>query len=100
MWIFVSGHITACNETHYGYECSTPCTCVLNNTLDCNDTTGDCSCYFGWNGMNCDIDIDECESSNFCSDIHSSCFNLNGSAECRCDIGFENSTDYEGCQGK
>ncbi|XP_059163666.1 multiple epidermal growth factor-like domains protein 10 [Physella acuta] len=91
-------HCQACNNTFFGYECSNSCSCVMENTVDCLDNTGECSCLFGWKGINCETDIDECKKTDFCSDIHASCFYLNGSAECRCDIGYENSTTDESCQ--
>ncbi|XP_059158118.1 protein draper-like [Physella acuta] len=93
----VDQNCQACNSTYYGYECSNSCTCIMANTEYCNDTTGSCTCYSGWKGINCETDIDECENDTFCLDTNSSCVNLNGSAECRCNLGFENSSTNESC---
>ncbi|XP_059159686.1 G surface protein, allelic form 168-like [Physella acuta] len=87
-----------CNGTHYGVNCSLPCGCVLNNTVDCNETDGSCRCKTGWTGTKCDTDIDECGDTSYCPDPHDSCYNLNGSAECRCDVGFTKPSSSALCQ--
>ncbi|XP_059163668.1 EGF-containing fibulin-like extracellular matrix protein 1 [Physella acuta] len=81
----------ACNATHYGLNCANTCSCNLNNTVDCNDTTGECLCAAGWNGTTCDEDVNECLNASYCPDYMEVCFNLVGSAECRCEIGFQRS---------
>lgn len=60
--------------------------------------TGNCSCRSGWEGANCDLDINECLNLSYCTGPHETCHNLNGSAECPCVIGFEKV--YNICQGK
>ena len=93
-------YLLACNATHYGVNCANTCSCNLNNTVDCNDTTGECLCAAGWNGITCDEDVNECLNASYCPGYMEVCFNLNGSAECRCEIGFQRSTFDLKCQGK
>ncbi|XP_059175578.1 mucin-like protein [Physella acuta] len=88
----------ACNATHYGLNCANTCICHLNNTVDCNDTTGECLCAAGWNGTTCDEDVDECLNINYCLEANEICFNLNGSAECLCDFGFQRSLFNYSCE--
>lgn len=52
MQMFLSA--IACDATHFGVDCVENCTCSMDNTQDCNDTTGFCSCKPGWNGTKCD----------------------------------------------
>lgn len=92
--------ITACNKTQYGLNCSSTCTCSMNNTVDCDDKTGKCSCLTGWTNTNCDEDINECLSNSTCPQINEECVNLNGSYKCICDDGFERSIFNNRCQGK
>lgn len=47
--------LAACDATHFGVNCSQICTCHINNTADCNDTTGSCSCKVGWSGTKCEL---------------------------------------------
>ncbi|KAH9488616.1 hypothetical protein Btru_061289 [Bulinus truncatus] len=95
----VNGRCTACNETSYGVNCTQMCSCVQENTLDCNDVSGACTCKQGWKGINCELDVDECADNNsFCPDPNSACINLNGSAICQCHIGFyKPNTTCEAC---
>uniref|UniRef100_A0A2C9JEB6 Uncharacterized protein n=1 Tax=Biomphalaria glabrata TaxID=6526 RepID=A0A2C9JEB6_BIOGL len=89
----------ACDSTHWGQNCSNVCQCDISNSLDCNDVNGTCSCKTGWNGTNCDQDIDECAiNSSFCTNSNESCHNLNGSAECICKVGYYRPTTGDACQ--
>ncbi|KAI8737995.1 multiple epidermal growth factor domains protein 6, partial [Biomphalaria glabrata] len=88
-----------CNATHYGYNCEHQCTCVEGNTLDCNDVNGTCTCKSGWNGTNCDLDIDECvTNTSYCTGHAETCHNLNGTAECLCQNGYHRPTSGSQCQ--
>ncbi|XP_059143588.1 uncharacterized protein LOC131930938 [Physella acuta] len=42
-----------CSNFTYDANCTTPCTCVLENTKYCNSTTGQCVCKEGWTSENC-----------------------------------------------
>ncbi|KAH9488610.1 hypothetical protein Btru_061282 [Bulinus truncatus] len=89
----------ACDATHYGQNCSNVCRCVVNNSIDCSDTNGTCTCHSGWNGTNCEVDIDECvTNSSYCSGSNEKCHNLNGSAECICQVGHYKPSPGASCQ--
>ncbi|KAK2140283.1 hypothetical protein LSH36_1402g00006 [Paralvinella palmiformis] len=51
-------------------------------------------CFSGWTGSLCDTDIDEC-TSNPCGN-HSTCENLPGTYQCKCDSGYKSTT--KGCE--
>lgn len=44
-----------CSGYTYGQNCSTNCTCVLENTHECDPVTGSCACLAGWQGQNCQL---------------------------------------------
>ncbi|XP_053374787.1 fibrillin-2-like [Mercenaria mercenaria] len=81
-----------CNKGSYGPNCTFLCTCVSSNTETCDGKTGNCSCKQGWEGKNCNQDIDECSHSPGCS-VNSYCVNYNGSYECKCKPGYIKSSD-------
>lgn len=96
MYIFT--YCIGCEQFSFGSNCSSSCTCVPNNTLDCHHVTGECECKGGWNGNNCLEDVDECSiGSVSCNDtIHQVCVNTAGSAHCECQYG---GTDISDCIG-
>lgn len=50
---------------------------------------GVCQCQRGWEGLTCNINIDECARGNNCSKQHSICQDqLDGFYTCKCDLGF------------
>jgi hypothetical protein len=61
-----------------GSNCEENCTCITDNTMNCNKTDGMCNCKTGWEDSNCETDINECLNSNICQD-NSQCQNTNGS---------------------
>lgn len=70
-------------------ECSLSCTCNFETTIECDRTTGDCTCKSGWTGNNCSDDIDECSASEDINcTANSECVNTNGSYICECTDGF------------
>uniref|UniRef100_A0A8W8N521 Fibrillin-1 n=1 Tax=Magallana gigas TaxID=29159 RepID=A0A8W8N521_MAGGI len=76
---------TACDSTHYGVGCSSPCTCIEDNTVDCNDVTGQCNCKTTWNGTNCDVDVNECDlGTNGCNSTIEICVNRDDGWNCSC----------------
>ena len=50
---------------------------------------GVCQCDKGWEGLACELNIDECAQGNNCSKEHSVCEDQpDGSYTCKCDLGF------------
>ena len=92
--------LLACDATSYGQDCSQTCTCVQPNTLDCDNVNGSCDCKSGWEGATCSDDIDECQDPSYCSDNFEQCNNLNGSAECLCEVGYSRPTPSDSCTGQ
>ncbi|CAC5394796.1 unnamed protein product [Mytilus coruscus] len=84
------GSCQECDSANYGDSCSQACTCIVSNTLDCNNVNGSCSCKNEWNGTNCQLDIDECDDATTCDSIpHSTCQNSVGSYDCACYVGYQ-----------
>ncbi|KAH9523898.1 hypothetical protein Btru_047351 [Bulinus truncatus] len=93
----VDGYITTntvnetckeCDEGYFGPSCSIKCSCSLNS--NCNKTNGLCYCKAGWNGTNCDLDINECDAGTHKCNVtkHERCENAQGSYECVCSSGY------------
>lgn len=83
--ILIMLQFPACSSTTFGSQCSQACTCNVTNTVDCDDVTGACTCKSGWNGTNCDVDIDECSNGmRVCNSTTEQCVNSDGSSECVC----------------
>ena len=62
---------------------------MLENTADCDDVIGACTCSSGWEGDTCETNIDECVTSpDVCGDDRKLCIDTDGSYECDCDSGF------------
>ena len=73
------GHTCANIETYN--ECSSnPC----QNGATCDDGRGNytCRCAEGWQGANCETDVDECHTDGGC--VHGQCSNSPGSFSCDC----------------
>ncbi|XP_053387245.1 fibrillin-1-like [Mercenaria mercenaria] len=87
---------TDCDIWKYGQDCQLNCTCNISNSEYCNPVTGDCKCLPEWNGTDCEDDVNECEEEDICP-IHSSCENLFGAFECRCNKGYAR-TESRKCQ--
>ncbi|PVD35911.1 hypothetical protein C0Q70_02880 [Pomacea canaliculata] len=88
------GNCTECSTGTYGGNCSSLCTCITNNTVNCSKVDGACTCRSGWTGGNCSDDINECtaHSSSPCV-ANSTCYNTNGSYLCVCDTGYQTHAD-------
>ncbi|KAL8617489.1 hypothetical protein ACOMHN_062700 [Nucella lapillus] len=92
----------ACDDVHYGKDCSSQCACARANTADCHDVSGACTCKTGWTREDCTQDVDECTSSgqnNPCqTDKHETCRNTQGGYSCDCDTGYVRVTGSgQGC---
>ena len=84
--------ISECSGNNYGINCSIPCECTPNHTVNvsqsCNRTTGECLCNTFWNGTQCEDDVNECEMNpNICGE-NTDCNNTIGSYVCTCNAGF------------
>ncbi|XP_013393808.1 sushi, von Willebrand factor type A, EGF and pentraxin domain-containing protein 1 [Lingula anatina] len=51
----------ACPESRFGRNCLGHCSCVHGH---CNPVDGSCSCHSGWEGRNCDTDIQSCSEDS------------------------------------
>ncbi|KAH9503090.1 hypothetical protein Btru_069945 [Bulinus truncatus] len=74
----------ACDEYHWGPECSNACDCFPRGSNSCDPITG-CVCKAGWAGEYCDEDKNECSSNTtslLCPE-YSNCINTVGSYFCR-----------------
>ncbi|KAH9523886.1 hypothetical protein Btru_047324 [Bulinus truncatus] len=85
-----NGLCQECDEGYFGPSCSKKCICSLNS--NCNKTNGLCYCKAGWNGTNCDLDINECDSGTHKCNVskHERCVNIQGSYDCVCSSGYAN----------
>ncbi|CAC5394799.1 unnamed protein product [Mytilus coruscus] len=84
------GSCQECDSANYGDSCFKACTCIVSNTLDCNNVNGICTCKNEWTGTNCELDIDECDDATTCDSIsHSTCQNSVGSYDCACYVGYQ-----------
>ncbi|XP_038077196.1 fibropellin-1-like [Patiria miniata] len=53
-----------CNKDYYSSDCSVKCVPRDDDKghYNCNQTTGAMVCHAGWQGTDCDVDVDECAS--------------------------------------
>uniref|UniRef100_A0A2C9KXG9 EGF-like domain-containing protein n=1 Tax=Biomphalaria glabrata TaxID=6526 RepID=A0A2C9KXG9_BIOGL len=72
----------ACSGWTYGFNCNTSCGCLIDNTQSCDIVTGNCTCKPGFESINCELDVNECnQSSNPCAG-NLQCYNTYGSFLC------------------
>lgn len=65
--------------------------CNEDNIVDCNDVIGQCNCKIIWNGINCDVDVNECDLGiNDCNFIIEICVNCDDGWNCFCLYGLIN----------
>lgn len=84
-----------CEEQNFGENCSQICTC--GQGMDRCDPVSGCVCKSGWTGLNCMVDINECENETICEN-EKVCQNFEGSYQCNCRVGFKRNGDF--CEGK
>ncbi|KAK0181763.1 hypothetical protein PV327_004017 [Microctonus hyperodae] len=81
--------------TRTSYGCNRPtCMAPCHNGGVCGPH-GKCNCPKGFNGSQCQLDIDECMTEKPCAQI---CNNLPGSYECHCRYGFYLQPDRQSCK--
>ncbi|KAK7092657.1 hypothetical protein V1264_008370 [Littorina saxatilis] len=85
---FSATYFSDCKQGLYGENCTNNCTCNLENVASCDTVNGTCTCKAGWEGVNCDDDIDECVTSCVTCPDNSACLNTAGSYICQCHTGF------------
>jgi hypothetical protein len=62
-------YFVACMEGNWGSNCEENCSCITDNTMNCNKTDGMCNCKTGWEGTSCETDINECLNANKSSQL-------------------------------
>uniref|UniRef100_A0A8C5P6V0 Vitamin K-dependent protein S n=1 Tax=Leptobrachium leishanense TaxID=445787 RepID=A0A8C5P6V0_9ANUR len=80
-------------------QCS-PLPCNKDGYQECVDEKGDyrCVCKPGWQGKECDIDINECDDpGNVKGGCNQRCVNMDGSYRCACEDGYYLHTDKLTC---
>ncbi|XP_046357626.2 uncharacterized protein LOC124135954 isoform X3 [Haliotis rufescens] len=89
-----------CTSTTFGVNCASQCTCTFANTAFCNFVDGSCTCNTGWNGTNCETNVNECSADPpACSGANETCRDTSGSFACDCEAGFQKSPDNTQCIG-
>ncbi|XP_048580138.1 uncharacterized protein LOC5520382 [Nematostella vectensis] len=75
----LSGELSAVVDKCTSFPCQ--------NSGKCTPTDSDyyCTCTSGFNGTNCEKDIDECATGNPCTGVANVCHNTYGSYECMCE---------------
>ncbi len=69
----------------WGFNCNMTCNCC-GNVLSCDPLEGCVDCVTGFEGYNCENDVDECANSSLCKcTTNSHCENTDGSYACFCD---------------
>ncbi|XP_055888099.1 fibrillin-3-like isoform X2 [Biomphalaria glabrata] len=76
---------TACEKSFYGVNCNQSYQCSGHGT---SDPVRGCVCDIGWEGVNCNNDIDECTLRTDNCLIGDVCVNALGSYSCVCPIGY------------
>ncbi|XP_023930883.1 fibrillin-1 [Lingula anatina] len=78
---------TACDSLHWGAGCSNLCDCSARSTR-CDSVIGCTDCVPGYEGQNCNNDIDECALNATLCGVNAQCSNTQGSYDCTCLAGY------------
>lgn len=82
--------ILECKDGFYGIRCEEKCSCKQNNTIECNRINGSCTCMPGWEGSDCETNVDECSNVTICDpQPHTICQNKDWGYECLCMVGYD-----------
>ncbi|KAK0067663.1 fibrillin-3, partial [Biomphalaria pfeifferi] len=71
-----------CSGWTYGFHCNTSCGCLIDNTQSCDIVTGNCTCKPGFESINCELDVNECNQSSSPCAGNLQCYNTDGSFLC------------------
>ena len=77
--------------------CEVDSPCVASNTLECDNIFGGytCKCKKGWEGKNCEKDINECDTPDWCMN-GGTCINTDGGFTCNCTVSWHGERcDYD-----
>ncbi|XP_067687043.1 uncharacterized protein [Haliotis asinina] len=77
---------TECPFPLWGPSCNNTCECQGHAT-SCDPVHG-CMCVPGWTGVNCAINVNECDLDPTICSSQQSCIDTLGSYQCRCPEGF------------
>uniref|UniRef100_A0A2C9KBE5 EGF-like domain-containing protein n=1 Tax=Biomphalaria glabrata TaxID=6526 RepID=A0A2C9KBE5_BIOGL len=72
----------ACSGWTYGFNCNTSCSCLIDNTQSCVIVNGNCTCKPGFESINCELDVNECNQSSSPCAGNLQCYNTDGSFLC------------------
>lgn len=90
--------ISACSFPNYGLNCAKDIAGCAFQYASYHPSRG-CVCNAGWEGPNCDVDVNECLDANICEDVNAVCYNRRGFYECLCRDGFQKQADGK-CAGR
>ncbi|KAK7476341.1 hypothetical protein BaRGS_00032400 [Batillaria attramentaria] len=76
------GSYVSCRNGTYGTHCEFNCTCNMDNTVSCDQHTGNCTCRPGWEGDDCSENVNECTQTDRCGNHATFCRNGTYGAHC------------------
>ncbi|XP_023931187.1 fibrillin-1 [Lingula anatina] len=79
--------IAACDGIHWGTNCANTCSCG-SRANTCDRVVGCTDCVAGWEGANCENDVDECAQNTTICGANAICNNTRGSYTCACETGY------------
>ncbi|XP_052809767.1 uncharacterized protein LOC128238182 isoform X2 [Mya arenaria] len=82
-----------CINNTYGLDCANICECNTTNSADsnqsCDEKDGTCFCNKFWDGISCNVDVNECKAQTICGDDPlKGCHNTEGNFSCDCKRGY------------
>ncbi|WAR07529.1 MEGF6-like protein, partial [Mya arenaria] len=83
-----------CINNSYGLDCAYICECNTTNSADsnqsCDEKDGTCFCNKFWDGISCNVDVNECKVQTICGDDPlKGCHNTEGNFSCDCKRGYK-----------
>ncbi|WAR07539.1 MLP-like protein, partial [Mya arenaria] len=82
-----------CTNNTYGLNCANICKCNITNSdngsQSCDVKNGTCFCNKFWDGIACNVDVNECKDRTICGDDSlKGCHNTEGRYLCDCKRGY------------